>query len=83
MIIEIFQRLQLFVMHHVGVQQYYGDLELSAIHPSSLIEDSDEYELVLHPKENWCICQLNLSINLELHNAWRLPVGVDGLCRIK
>ncbi len=47
-------------MHHVGVQQYYGDLQLSAIHPSSLIEDSDDYELVLHPKENCYICQLTL-----------------------
>ncbi len=60
MIIEIFQLLQLFVMHHVGVQQYYGDLQLSAIHPSSLIEDSDDYELVLHSKENCYICQLTL-----------------------
>jgi hypothetical protein len=48
-------------MDHVGVQQYYGDLQLSAIHLGALIEDSDNYELVLHPKENCYICQLTLS----------------------
>lgn len=61
MVIEIFERLQLFVMHHVGVQQYYGDLQLSAIHLGTLIEDSDDYELVFDPKENCYICQLTLS----------------------